>query len=145
MEGQTILKRIFAILGILIVLGYSYFVLDDFVRGPRIIISSPENGFSTTTPVIEIVGKAIHTNNLTINDSPTPVDLAGNFSTRLILAPGYNIIKVAAKDNYTRIIEKTLEIVLVVPGGETGTTTATTTQTRMEPVASTTRATSTGA
>ncbi len=103
-------------LGIVIVASYSFFVLNDFVRGPRIILESPLNGFSTTTPAIVVVGRTIHTNNLSINGSQTAVDLEGNFRGRLILAPGYNIIKITAKDNYERVVEKTIEIVLVEDG-----------------------------
>lgn len=122
MDGRKIIKYTLTLTGVAIVIGYSYFVLDDFIRGPRIVILSPENGFSTTTPVIIISGKAIHTNNLTVNDAPTPVDLGGNFSSQLILSPGYNIMKVVAKDNYARTEEKTLEIVLVVPKKEVSAT-----------------------
>lgn len=122
MDGRKIIKYALALTGVAIVVGYSYFVLDDFIRGPRIVLLSPENGFSTTTPVIIISGKAIHTNNLTVNDAPTPVDLSGNFSNQLILSPGYNIMKVVAKDNYARVVEKTIEIVLIVPQKEVSAT-----------------------
>ena len=113
MDGRKIIKYILALAGIVVVIGYSYFALGDFVRGPRIIISSPETGFSTTTPVITIVGRAIHINTLTVNGDATPLDLEGNFSSRLILAPGYNIIKVTAKDRYERTVEKEIEITLL--------------------------------
>lgn len=115
MEGRKVIKLGLVLIGIAIIIGYSYFVLDDFVRGPKIIINSPLNGFSTTTPAIVIQGRGVHTNNLAINGAQTAVDLDGNFRGQLILAPGYNIIKVTAKDNYERVVEKTLEIVLVVP------------------------------
>lgn len=115
MEGRKILQLVFSITGVAIIIGYSYFVLDDFMRGPRIVISAPQSGFSTTTPVVEIYGRGIHTNNLSINGSPTAVDLEGNFHDRLILAPGYNIIKVTAIDNYERTAVKTIEMTLVVP------------------------------
>lgn len=130
MEGRKIIQWWIGGLGVALVLGYSYFVLDDFVRGPRIIIDAPQNGFSTTTPAITIIGHGIHTNNLTINDAPTAVDLDGNFRSQLILAPGYNIIKVTAKDNYARVVEKTIEMNLLVKNADKGasaTTTATTT------------------
>lgn len=116
MEGREIIKWGFIVLGVTIVIGYSCFVLYDFVRGPQIIISNPQNGFSTTTPVIEVSGRAIHANNITINDNLTSVNLAGIFDTQLILAPGYNIIKVTAKDNYGRTENKTIETVLVESG-----------------------------
>lgn len=118
MEGRKIIQWWLGGLGVAIVIGYSYFVLDDYVRGPRIIIESPLNGYSTTTPAIVIIGRGIHTNNLSINGAQTPVDLDGNFRGQLILAPGYNIIKVTAKDNYERIVEKTIEMVLVEPKKE---------------------------
>ena len=115
MEGRKIIQWWLGGLGVAIVVVYSYFVLDDYVRGPRIVIESPLNGYSTTTPAIVIIGRGIHTNNLSINGAQTPVDLNGNFRGQLILAPGYNIIKITAKDNYERTVEKTLEIVLVRP------------------------------
>lgn len=122
MEGRKIIQWLLGGLGIALVVGYSYFVLDDFVRGPRIVIESPLNGYSTTTSAIVIIGRGIHTNNLTINGAQTAVDLDGNFRSQLILAPGYNIIKVTAKDNYERTIEKTIEMNLVsemIDQGET--------------------------
>ena len=57
-------------------------------------------------------GQATHSNNISVNGASTPVDLEGNFNTQLILAPGYNIIKVTAKDNYERTVEEKIEIVL---------------------------------
>lgn len=126
MEGRKIIKWWLGGLGVAIVIGYSYFVLDDYVRGPRIVIESPLNGYSTTTPAIVVIGRGIHTNNLSVNGAQTPVDLDGNFRAQLILAPGYNIIKVTAKDNYERTVEKTLEIVLVKPIKEAATETTNT-------------------
>lgn len=131
MEGRTILKRIFIIIGALIILGYSYFVISDFVRGPGIVIDSPVSGYPTTTPAIVITGHTIHSNNLSINGSQTPVDLKGNFRSQLILAPGYNIIRVTAKDNYKREVEKIIELNLVedgTPNAEHQISTGTTTQ-----------------
>jgi len=63
-----------------------------------------------------------------MNGAQTAVDLNGNFISQLILAPGYNIIEITAKDNYERIVKKTIEMVLVVPPEEIETTFATTTQ-----------------
>lgn len=126
MEGRKIIQLWLGGLGVIIVIGYSFFVLDDFVRGPRITVDSPISGFSTTTATIVITGRGIHTNNLSINGAQTPVDLNGNFRSQLILAPGYNIIKLTAKDNYERFVEKTLEIVLVKPIKEAPVATTTT-------------------
>lgn len=129
MEGRKIVKLSITIIGVAIIIGYSFFILNDFVRGPRITITSPQNGFSTTTAFIAVSGQSAHTNNLSINDMQTPVDLKGNFHEQLILAPGYNIIKVAAKDNYERTVEKTVEIIFIPPPNAIATSTATTSAT----------------
>ncbi|MDO8604772.1 MAG: hypothetical protein Q7K40_05275 [bacterium] len=113
MEGRKILQWGLGGIVVTLIIGYSFFVLDDFVRGPKIIIESPLDGYSTTTPVIVVSGRGVHTNNLSINGAQTPVDLSGNFSSRLILAPGYNIIEVTAKDNYARTVRVTREINLI--------------------------------
>ena len=97
----------------MIVIGYSYFVLSGYLRGPQIIISSPLNGFSTTTPLITIAGVAVHANTLSIDGFKTPIDLEGNFSSQLILAPGYNIMTIAAQDRYNRTTEKHIEMNLI--------------------------------
>lgn len=128
MEGRKIIKWI--LVGILVatVVGYSCFVLYGYIRGPRVTISTPESGFATTTPVITIAGHAVHISTLSINGLDVPSDLDGNFQSRLILAEGYNIMKVAAKDRYGRVVEKTIELTLMPQRYPTmSTTTATTT------------------
>lgn len=111
--------------GFVIVIGYSGFALAGFVRGPRINIISPLHGSATTTALVVIVGNAIHTNILSINGATTSPNLAGNFSESLLLAPGYNIMKIAAQDRYGRTVEETIEMTLL---GEQGGVMWTTTQ-----------------
>lgn len=113
MEVRLLIKRVLAGLAVVIILGYSYFVLSGLLRGPRILLSTPANGFSTTTPLITIAGVAIHSNNLTINGAEVPLDLEGNFQSQLILAPGYNIMTIAAQDRYRRTAQERLEINLL--------------------------------
>lgn len=113
MKGRTIIIWVLSGILVSVIIGYSCFVFYGYFRGPRIIITNPKSGFSTTTPVITIDGQAIHTSVLAINDMETPVDLEGNFQSRLILALGYNIIKITAKDHYDRAVEKTIEINLL--------------------------------
>ena len=113
MEVREMIKWSLVWIGIIIVVGYSYFVLSGYIRGPQINISNPQNGFATTTPLITITGRAVHANNLWIDGAVTPLDLEGNFTTKLILAPGYNIMTITAKDHYNRTVEKKLEINLI--------------------------------
>lgn len=114
MKVRVIIKWTLIALGATIVVGYSYFVLSGYLHGPQIIISNPLNGFSTTTPLITITGVAVHANILSINGLRTPIDLQGNFTSQLILAPGYNIMTIAAQDRYNRTVEKTIEMNLIL-------------------------------
>ena len=125
MDGRKILSWGLGVAAVAIVLGYSYFAINGYVRGPSIEIYSPVNGFSTTTAFIVIRGKATHSNNVFVNGAQTAVDLGGNFSSQLILAPGYNIIKITAKDNYERTTEEVIETILVDEHFTTDTTTTT--------------------
>lgn len=113
MEVRVIIKRVLIGVAVLIVVGYSIFVLSGYLRGPRIILSTPQNGFSTTTPAIMVVGIAVRANSLTIDGAVVPLDLEGNFKDKLILAPGYNIITITAQDRYERTKEQKLEINLL--------------------------------
>lgn len=133
MEGRTILTWGLTGVGILLFLGYSAYAINDFIRGPRIIILSPQHGVSTTTPLVAITGYGVRTTNVTVNGTKIAVDLNGNFKTNTILAPGYNNITVAARDNYERHVEKSIEINLMVPL-PIATTTATTTEEVIEGV-----------
>ncbi|MBI5400664.1 MAG: hypothetical protein HZB12_00905 [Candidatus Yonathbacteria bacterium] len=113
MEGREIIKWIFTGILTAAIVGYSVFILYDYFRGPRIIITNPESGFSTTTPVIAVAGRAFHINTLSVNGADVPADLDGNFQNQLILAPGYNIMKATGKDRYGRVAEEHIEITLL--------------------------------
>lgn len=126
MNGRQIITRTLTVFSVVIVLGYSYFVLDDFIRGPRIIVETPKNTLATTSPRILVSGHAIHINSLSLNGGSIPFDLEGNFSESLLLAPGYNIMKLTATDRYERIVEKTLEINLLATPLATSTVSTTT-------------------
>lgn len=112
MEGRLLIKRTITVLGVLVVVIYSGFVLDDFVRGPRIIIESPADMLATSTRVLAVSGRAVHINNLSLNGAPIPFDLKGNFRETILLANGYNRITISATDRYDRTVEKVLELTL---------------------------------
>lgn len=101
------------ILGILIVVGYSFFALKDILRGPRIDIATPESGYSTTTQMIAISGRVLRGNLFFINNATTTIDLEGNFSEQLLLSSGYNIMTLEARDRYGRARSEVIEMILV--------------------------------
>ena len=138
MEAQKIIKRVLAGLGIAIIVGYSVFSLEGFIRGPRVEITTPESvhgggilyfSNATTTALIEVSGRVINANMLFINGAEIPQNLEGNFSESLLLASGYNIMSIEAKDRYGRTIKKTIEITFLAPKEATSTSSVASTTT----------------
>ena len=97
---------------IIVLIGYSLFQAQKLIRGPIIDIYNPENGTTYNQTLIEISGRAQNTAYLNLNDRPIFTDKKGNFSEKLLLSPGYNIIKLDARDKFKNYTEKRLEIIL---------------------------------
>lgn len=97
-------------LGLIIII-YSGFQAQKIVRGPVLVLTSPLNGATYTTPLIEIKGKAKHTSELLLNSRPLYTDRAGDFADTLLLIPGYNIIRLEAKDKFGSQTERQIEII----------------------------------
>lgn len=112
---KKILKLTFFILIIVIVIGYSFFSFRDYISGPKIIITYPENGSTMSTTTVEIKGQALHIRDITINNKPLIIDKLGNFVYTLLLFPGYNSASISAKDKFNRITEYKLELVYKKP------------------------------
>lgn len=97
-------------LGLIVVL-YSGFQAQKIIRGPVITLTSPLNGATYTTALIEVKGVAKNISELYLNDRPLYTDKSGNFGDALLLIPGYNIIKLNAKDKFGARTEKKIEII----------------------------------
>ena len=90
---------------------YAYLQSREYLRGPVIAISEPENGISFAAPLITIAGRAENAAFLTLNGRQIFTDEQGSFRERLLLQEGYNILAIDAKDRFGRIARKTLELV----------------------------------
>lgn len=100
----------FVALGVLVVI-YSGFQAYKMIRGPVIYITAPLNGETYITPLIEIKGVTKNVSSITLNDRTLYIDRAGNFIDALLLIPGYNIIKLEAKDRFGARTQKLIEII----------------------------------
>ncbi len=96
----------------LIILGYSAFQAQKLVTGPIIDIYSPQNGTTFNQTLIEISGRALNISYLNLDDRPIYTDKDGYFKEKLLLSPGYNIIKLDARDKFKKYTEKRLELIL---------------------------------
>lgn len=96
----------------IIILGYSLFQAQKIIIGPVIDIYSPENGTTYTQALIEVEGRAKNISYINLNGRPIFTDKNGHFSEKLLLSPGYNIIKLDARDKFKSYTEKKLEVIL---------------------------------
>lgn len=91
---------------------YGLFRAENFLLGPKIVIETPKNGQVFTTSAIEIEGWVKNISLFYLNGRQIFTDKEGNFKESLLLARGYNIIEVRAKDKFNREIKEIRELVL---------------------------------
>jgi len=89
--------------------GYSLFQARKIIEGPKISILSPTNGTIVRDSLVYIVGVAHNIKEISIDDRSIYVDEQGNFKEKLLLYPGYNIIKLKAKDKFGKEVEKYIQ------------------------------------
>ena len=100
-----------SLLGLVIVV-YSVFQGWKILVGPVIEVSSPENGATYSSPLIEITGRALNVAYLNLDDRPIFTDKDGYFKERLLMSPGLNIIKIDAQDKFKTKAEKIIQVIL---------------------------------
>ena len=108
----SILRISIVTLLVLIIVGYSLFQAKKLITGPVIDIYTPQNGATYNQTLIEIDGRALNTAHLNLNGRKIFTDKEGYFKEKLLLSPGYNIIKLDAVDKFKKYTEKTLELII---------------------------------
>lgn len=96
---------------LVVVVLYTALQTRDLIRGPQITITSPLMGQKLAEAAVDITGRAELISHLYLNDNPIFTDQHGGFNQKLLLAPGYNIIKLEAKDRFNRTISKTIQLI----------------------------------
>ena len=96
----------------IIIVGYSFFQAHKILAGPVINIHTPQNGATYNQTLIEISGQAKNIAYINLDDRKMFTDKNGNFSEKLLLSPGYNVIKLEAWDKFGKQTEKKLGLVL---------------------------------
>ncbi len=109
---KSTIKTVSLIAIIFFIGGYSLFEARNIIRGPIIEVFEPLDGSTIENPLIEIRGAAQNISSISLNDRKITVDTEGVFSEKLLLSPGYNIIKLSVSDKFGRQKEKMLELVL---------------------------------
>jgi hypothetical protein len=91
---------------------YGLFKAENFLLGPKIVIETPKNGQTFTSSAVEIEGQAKNISLFYLNGRQIFTDKGGKFKESLLLARGYNIIEVKAKDKFNREVKEIRELVL---------------------------------
>ncbi len=106
---SKITKYLF-ILFVLLVLGYTFFEARNIIGGPTITIATPESGLTSTSQVVEITGTVKNVTEIALDGQPVLINEAGEFTEKLILAPGVNMFTFVAKDKFGRERSELLEV-----------------------------------
>jgi hypothetical protein len=106
---KKILRTTFFIFIGCIVLGYALFAMHDFLLGPSLTITEPQNGQTFTTPRVVITGIVYRIQDISLNGRSITIDNKGNFREVVLLAPGYNAFQFALKDKFGRSKDYRLE------------------------------------
>ena len=96
---------------LLVILGYAYSRTESFIRGPQIIITSPENGRVISDSFFFIEGTIQRASHITLNGRQIYTNETGELREAVSLAEGLNIFEIVATDRFGRTIKKVLEVI----------------------------------
>ena len=104
-----------ALIGLLVlfIIGYSLFEFRWVIQGPTIEIETPQNGEIFENSLIEVRGRIKNVVFLGLNDFQISVDPSGAFKEKILLSPGFNIIKLEIKDRFDRAESQFLEVLYI--------------------------------
>lgn len=97
---------------------FSFSRVEPLIKGPELVITSPQNNqsFDVSSTIIE--GKVINATSVYMNDRQIFTDTEGNFKEILVLHPGYTIITLRAKDRFGKEVKTVLGLVRKVTTNE---------------------------
>jgi hypothetical protein len=92
------------IVGVLLALLLAYGGVKAYplIRGPELSITSPLAYESIPGGLVRILGKALHTETLYVNNAPLLIDEEGSFSLDLLLPKGGATLTFTAVDRFGR-------------------------------------------
>ncbi len=88
----------------LTVVGYGIYKATPIILGPKIELSTPQDGEIVAGTSISVRGTVLRAKSLYINGIPVFFNEDGNFETRLAVYPGSNILILEAYDRFGRLL-----------------------------------------
>lgn len=104
-------KHWFGLIFCLIILAYSAYQMYGITSGPKLVIKSPTPNSAVHSPLVEIAGQAKRISRIYLDDNQIFTDEKGQFQEKLLLAPGYTIIKLRVQDRFGRQAEERFGLV----------------------------------
>jgi len=95
----------------LFIVSYAFYEIQKILYGPKIEILNPKNGALVSESLVEISGKTENIKEISLNNRKIFINEQGDFSEKVLLSYGYNILTLKANDKFNRNTEKTLEII----------------------------------
>lgn len=93
-----------------VIVGYGLWRSSALIKGPEIAISSPIDGGTVLSTITTISGRADRISAIFLDGKQIFTDNEGFFKETLLLAEGYNIIQVKARDRFGRETEKIIKV-----------------------------------
>ena len=110
LDAKKILKIVALSLFLIFIVTFVFFRSKDLISGVKITDVNIVDGAKITDSVLKITGNARNAVELTLNDRVISIDQSGNFDETIILASGYNIVNIKAKDEFGNRDEKNYKL-----------------------------------
>lgn len=102
----VIIKIITLVVFLGLVTGYAYSNTIDMIKGPEIIISTPNDGVVVRDNLVTVSGQALRIAKIYLNDKQIFTNNEGYFEELIASPEGYNAFKLTANDIFGRQTEK---------------------------------------
>lgn len=111
MQGFKVVRTSLLIIFGLSLLVYGYYQGRNLIFGPELTVTSPINGETLTSSLVEVRGTAKNVAFLSLNGRQVFVDENGTLEEQLLLSYGHTIISLKGRDKFGAEKEVTLEVV----------------------------------
>jgi hypothetical protein len=96
----------------LFIILYAFFRSKDLVFGVHIKDVNLVDGKKVENNIINVSGNAKNAVILTLNGREISIDQNGNWNETIVVLPGYNVVKINAKDKFGHTDEKNYKLIL---------------------------------
>jgi hypothetical protein len=95
---------------LLLLVAYGVWKAYPMLSGPTIVITAPDPFTAIPGGELTLVGTALRTDTLMLNDAVLLIDEKGHFETSLTLPPGGAILSLTARDRFDRSVTKRITV-----------------------------------